>query len=146
MTNNYRQFHSLKNECPYNFGEAVYAARAMMTQYDFGLLFYRSLCEIDFSQRSFEDNDHGGKHEEPSLNVYPNPVSDVLTFELNGAIDIDSKCVIEIFNIDGKKILSETTKGKQTIDINVHTLHGGVYYYVYTIDAASFRGSVVVVK
>jgi hypothetical protein len=84
---------------------------------------------------------------EPSeIIVYPNPVSDILTFELNGTIDSETQCVIEIFNIDGKKVLSETNTGKQTINIPVNTLSAGVYSYVYSTATASFRGSIVVVK
>lgn len=66
---------------------------------------------------------------EKSMQVYPNPVHDVLHFDMNGTADISIK------NLAGVTIMQQT--GTNHIDVN--SLPAGLYFY--EINAATFSGS-----
>jgi hypothetical protein len=63
------------------------------------------------------------KNNKPEFNVYPNPVSDILSVEIS-----QNNSSIEIFDIAGKKVISESlVEGINLLDMN--QLNSGIYFY-----------------
>jgi hypothetical protein len=62
---------------------------------------------------------------EPGLNMYPNPVSRILTLELLNPVETGS--TVKIFNIAGKAVFNaEYTRSK--VEIDVSGLDRGLYF------------------
>jgi hypothetical protein len=61
---------------------------------------------------------------DPSLNIYPNPASDICTISLNAEY---SQVKIEIFNSLGSKIKEIEIRNEKSIDIDLSDLPNGVY-------------------
>lgn len=62
----------------------------------------------------------------PNLEVYPNPVTDVLNI-----VNINKGTVIQLFDIVGCKVY-ETVATEDKLSIDTHNLHGGAYILVLT--------------
>jgi hypothetical protein len=139
---NVTELRVLANQCPFEYGPAVYRARAIMASYDPLVTFYTNECEtLPFKKnKSMQSNDNSTSVEESSAgyvnyyNLYPNPASEQLSFEyaIGGEFHGAS---LEIFNLTGtmvyNEILSEN-EGKLSIDLA--NLSGGIYFYKVIID------------
>jgi len=68
-----------------------------------------------------------------AVNVYPNPATDVLNFQVNEEVNS-----IELFGMDGKLAMTSTQNA-----MNISALPNGIYYYtVKTISGKSLTGKV----
>ena len=76
-----------------------------------------------------------------SVNVYPNPFTDHVTFNVQ---EINFReCQVEIFNCLGQLIRSETSR-ERTFDLKSNTLKEGLYFYKLNLDKKWFSfGSIL---
>jgi photosystem II stability/assembly factor-like uncharacterized protein len=72
------------------------------------------------------------------ISVYPNPVSDLLHVKDN---NYSSKIEIELYDVFGRKVLQETIKGKQII--NMEGLKKGLYFYKLTFGKDIYSGKLI---
>jgi len=79
-----------------------------------------------------------GEQTTSAINIYPNPVKDVLSIE-----SIDNIKEVQFFNITGQIVIDQVVSGKN-LTINVSSLHSGVYNLKVTTDNGSFDRKVVV--
>lgn len=71
----------------------------------------------DQSQNALLSNDGFTSSATPRVNLYPNPVKNILNIEMNGALKS-----VEIFDVQGHKVLSSIYK-----QINMENLKSGIY-------------------
>lgn len=72
----------------------------------------------------------GSKKNETQLEIFPNPVADVLNFSLKND-DTASPIEVKIFDVNGREFLQKT-KFNQANSVNVSGLTAGVYFLVVT--------------
>lgn len=65
-----------------------------------------------------------------SITIYPNPVSDILNFEMDNNQAIDK---IEIYNTLGSRVLSLSLENNYTNSINISDLTVGIYFVKFHI-------------
>lgn len=66
---------------------------------------------------------------ENNLNIYPNPANQFLNIDLSG--QKDKQGVIQILNINGNILLTQTVGGLDTISLNISQLPKGTYLCRY---------------
>jgi hypothetical protein len=130
-------------QCPYTYGEIVYAARSLMTQFDYDLIYYLSLCEIDFSQR-LSENSQLNQETDPEVKVYPNPATTYITIELINFDLTESNVVIEIYSVDGKLNITESRPLLSMMTLDVGILKQGIYSYSIRTEKNSFKGVLLI--
>jgi len=81
---------------------------------ELGMYFYRQI-EIDTNLEQLTIN---------NVKVFPNPVSNIVQFDLP---EVNSESKLEIFNANGKRILSDKIRQKESIDLS--QFQSGLYYY-----------------
>ncbi len=72
------------------------------------------------------------------VKLYPNPVSEMLSFDFMGEVD---ESVFEVFNLNGDKILSR--KVNETESVNMDILSRGMYFYILYFDGVKQSGKFV---
>ena len=72
------------------------------------------------------------------LSVYPNPFTNSITFSL---AHNNSKFIIEIYDIQGRRILSKSVTNHETI--NLEHLDTGVYVYSINVDGSIIKGKII---
>lgn len=80
-----------------------------------------------------------------NLNIYPNPVNNVLNIKFN--IDKTQSLYVKIFSIAGKTVYSENInnfKGNYNKSIDVHNYSKGIYILSLTSDKETFNKKVVI--
>lgn len=78
-----------------------------------------------------------------SINVYPNPLSDILNIQLD---EVEGKYAFEIFDLNGKRILegrSEDMSDKRIRQIDIRHLSEGAYILVVRTAEAIFRTKLI---
>ena len=136
---------NLAYQCPYVHGEAVYGARAMMSQYDTDLIYFLHICEIDFSQRALMDSSEQ-KQPKESIIVYPNPATNILFFEFVNFERIEGNVVIEIFSMEGSRIFSKSFPSEKQLKIDISSFSDGVYSYNIQTQIENFSGRIIILK
>ena len=70
------------------------------------------------------------KKDASSLNIFPNPTSDLTNLELN--LDNSSAVIVEVIDFTGKRLLLEDfgvmSAGKQRMQLNLANLASGMYF------------------
>ena len=88
----------------------------------------------DLKYLSFQDFTVGINEQQMAasntLLAYPNPVADMLTIDLTGTNNRESR--ISILNLEGKELLSQKTSGMDMVTLNLSKLPHGVYLCRYT--------------
>jgi len=88
----------------------------------------------DLKYLSFQDFTVGINEQQMAasntLLTYPNPVADMLTIDLTGTNNRESR--ISILNLEGKELLSQKTSGMGMVTLNLSKLPHGVYLCRYT--------------
>ncbi len=73
--------------------------------------------------------------EEENFMIYPNPTTELLTFEFKSNFD-SPKCIVELYNINGLMVYSDTkqflTRWNHSVQVNLNNLPKGVYFYRFT--------------
>lgn len=75
---------------------------------------------------------------EAEFNVYPNPVKDYIQIETNGIPIL----TVEIFNMIGEKLISESELINQTLDVS--SLKAGVYQLKINTENSSMNKSIII--
>jgi hypothetical protein len=80
-------------------------------------------------------------HDNPEqiINVYPNPVTDNVTFKLDNK---SGTATVELFNIQGKEVLSEHFTGSSCLSLT--HLTAGLYFYQLNVDGMIYNGKLIV--
>ncbi len=75
---------------------------------------------------------------EPGIKVFPNPATDYIVLDID---NISPSALIEMFNIQGKKVLHQVVNGK---NISVGQLTEGFYTYKINDNGKVYNGKIVV--
>jgi len=82
---------------------------------------------------NFSDNTTGLKPaltgQSQQLNVYPNPVGDILNIDLSGMVE--TKGTLSIFNFEGKALVSQQVNNEGVLSLDISHLPMGVYLCRY---------------
>ncbi len=131
---------SIAEECPYEYGNAVHMARAMLSQYDTIPYYSVNVCEQwagppsgkhDGNDQS-ETTDLQGD-DEMSFNLYPNPNIGRFTVTLD--MDETDRAEMTIWNVTGQQVYSsKLEEGSNAIHVNVAQ---GLYIYRVLVNGVS---------
>lgn len=137
---------SIAAECPFEYGPAVFMARAMLSLGDTIPYPYHNECELYGSGSSKWDNEITGETQESydrTIRIYPNPANNNLTVELNFE---EGHAYIEFWSITGSKAQTFSLKsGKTELDIN--KLNEGIYFYnIFINDFKLKNGKQIIIK
>jgi hypothetical protein len=84
---------------------------------------YFNECELD---PSFEVRSAQIQKNKIALSIYPNPVQDILSFELLN-FESDQPVIVQVSDISGRIVLSTSVKVEGTNSIHVGKLESGCY-------------------
>jgi hypothetical protein len=137
-----QQLEEIAFLCPYTHGEGVYIARSLLSVID-PLFEYVNECELD---PSFEVRSAQIQQNKTALKIYPNPVQDVLNFELLN-LDSDQPVLIQVSDISGRIVLSTSVKVEGSNSIHVGKLESGCYLIkVNTDTVGSFSEKFCIIR
>jgi len=144
--------HSIAEECPYEFGPAVYMARAMLSQNDTTPYSYYNTCEASPDTGSGkwdgitepEENNITETEEQITILIYPNPNKEEFYVSINGAEK--TSILLEMWNTIGQRVKQlQLNSGINTI--NTNELLPGIYHYAVYVDGnRKHAGKQVIVK
>jgi len=79
------------------------------------------------------------------LNVFPNPSSGVINFNINGVGDVLEKIDLTIYSSIGQKVeSSKIVTGKNQIDLSL--LNKGIYFYTLSYEGTSLKSGQLILK
>jgi hypothetical protein len=79
-----------------------------------------------------------------SINVYPNPATDNITFDISNISEkINS---FEIFDVTGKKVVDMPTIENSKITIEKNKLQSGIYYYKVSTNNKAYNGKFSIIE
>ncbi|PLW92757.1 MAG: hypothetical protein C0592_09125 [Marinilabiliales bacterium] len=123
----YLQF--IASQCPYEYGPAVFVARALLSPVD--TTFYTNSCEIisdSVSNRSMENKIHQDVDHVTELILNPNPASE--QFEVLVVSKNNENWNWKILSIDGSTIFnSGIVTANENKQISISNLENGVYLF-----------------
>jgi hypothetical protein len=136
----YATVAELAEQCPYEYGPAVYMARALLLRNDRLPRIYRNACE---NSRKRNDSDGGiaNDSEEGSYKLYPNPNTGAFTVELN--LQEGEVAQLLVWNVAGQQVHSQILRH----GINALEMYAakGLYLYGITVNGATrWTGKIVV--
>ncbi len=151
------QIDSLKviaAKCPYEYGPAVYIARAMLSRSDSVPYPYVNACEPFARLSENPDNAAYNQYKESReetieissrmINVYPNPAQEVLFVELS--LSEEEEAYIELWSIDGAKVYGRMLNSSRT-KVDVSQLNSGIYFYsIFINDEPAKTGKQIIVR
>jgi len=137
---------SIAEECPSEFGNAVYIVRAMLSRFDTIPYHYEHECEIAYlppsERRAEEELSIPAANE--NFKIYPNPANGILNIEMN--LLPDDNAFIELYTLTGAKVKMASLRSERTM-IDVSDCQAGIYFYRISINATPhFFGKQVIVK
>ncbi len=122
--------------CPYEYGEGVYKARALLTLYD--TLIYINTCETIIPPNLSDSSTNRVEAIETvissdlNIQVYPNPANNMIYMQ-GLQLNANDKADVEIYSSIGQLVLkTEYNKAMQAADvnnINISALNSGSYMY-----------------
>ncbi len=80
---------------------------------------------------------------ETSLSIYPNPAANSAVINFS---DIKNALELNVFDITGKKVLSQNVKGQNQITVNISNLSTGLYNLIINTDNSSLSTKLSVIK
>jgi hypothetical protein len=125
----YATVAELAEQCPYEYGPAVYMARALLLRNDRLPRTYRNACE-NSGKRDDEEGGITSDEEERSYKLYPNPNTGAFSLVLSmDDQDIAELCV---WSISGQQVHTQQLgSGFNTVNMEVA---GGLYLYSITLN------------
>lgn len=125
----YATVAELAEQCPYEYGPAVYMARALLLRNDRLPRTYRNACE-NSGKRDDEEGGITSDEEERSYKLYPNPNTGAFSLVLSmDDHDIAKLCV---WSISGQQVHTQQLgSGFNTVNMEVA---GGLYLYSITLN------------
>lgn len=122
----------LAAKCPYNDGQAVYQARAILSQFE--ETEYVNGCEVAQLHTLHNMLSAQITEEETMFNLYPNPNDGTMNFIYS--LDQSSKGELILYDLTGKLIVKYVLQaGKNNqLFIQENQLNNGVYFYKVIVD------------
>jgi hypothetical protein len=68
----------------------------------------------------------GPEAAQQSYRIYPNPTSGTFTLEVNTS-DVFEQCMVEIYDMKGKKIVTDEWAGEQKREFSLSGMPSGIY-------------------
>jgi hypothetical protein len=137
---------SIAEECPSEFGNAVFMARAMLSSLDTIPFVYAHECEtlqLPPSERRAEPEETS-VIKDKKISVYPNPTSGLLNIEMN--LHEGDDAIFEFYSLTGTQVLSARLNSGGT-EIDMSECLPGIYFYRISINTAlHFFGKQVIVR
>ena len=133
-------------QCPYEYGPAVYMARAMLAPVDTTV--YANMCENlmdSVNSRSMIDGSMNETENEVFLSVSPNPAADQISAGIYS--QNEEMWNWKIISLDGRSVFSSgkmTTNIYETIDVS--NLSNGVYLFSANKENNSLTKRLVIVR
>jgi hypothetical protein len=128
----YATVAELAEQCPYEYGPAVYMARALLLRNDRWPRVYRNECE-NSRKRDDEEGGIANASEERSYKLYPNPNTGEFTLSLT--MHDHELAAMTVWNISGQEIHAQKLgNGYNTVNLNVAE---GLYLYRVTINGST---------
>lgn len=104
-----------------------------------GSTLYLDDLNITYKPSIVSVNDHLSS---PDVKVYPNPVRETLNFELINALRGPVK--LEIYNSNGKLVISRTDRNSSELSVKVSSLSPGIYFYKLSIGSSLLQDKFLV--
>ena len=129
----YTSLETIAELCPYEYGPAVYMARAMMLRSDSIPHLYSNICEANggsfrWGNEQEEQNSEIENHLE--FNLYPNPNTGAFTVWLH--MNDEDVAHIQVWNMAGQRVYNTPlNNGTNALNINVAQ---GLYLYAVTVN------------
>jgi hypothetical protein len=126
----------------FTHGEGVYIARSLLSVIDPNFEYFNE-CESDptFIPRSARI-----LNPKSALKIYPNPVQDILNFELLN-FESDLPVMVQVSDISGRTVLSTSVKVESSNSIHVGKLESGCYLFkVKTDSVGSFSEKFCIIR
>ena len=108
-------------------------------------IFYDNTCEATAFAVVFEDNncsDRTNSLNAIDVSVYPNPVKDILNIRFDNDV-IDSDITIEVHNLVGNKMYSNTFSSKAMVQPEIKINFSKFPSHVYYVNIITQQGSVI---
>lgn len=134
----------LAQQCPYEYGPAVYHARAYLKACG-DTTEYVNSCEILLSATSNAKlvNINNAVSELP-ISVYPNPAKDKLN--ITSTLLVGTTGEVNIYDEVGNKVLTVNfTEGKNSMEVNLSNIAAGVYYYKILVEKQMVKSDKLVI-
>ncbi|MCF8277000.1 MAG: T9SS type A sorting domain-containing protein [Flavobacteriales bacterium] len=127
----YATVAELAEQCPYEYGPAVYMARALLLRNDRLPRMYRNACENN--EKRDEEGGITDTVDERSYKLYPNPNTGEFTLLLN--LTDNDLSTMQVWSISGQQVLdTRLQNGNNTINLNVAE---GLYLYRVTVNGTT---------
>ncbi|HET6992565.1 MAG TPA: T9SS type A sorting domain-containing protein, partial [Bacteroidia bacterium] len=82
-----------------------------------------------------------------SVNVYPNPASEIINFDLDGNFVASTDHLsIQLLNVEGKLISEQKVNGNTHVEMHNENWAAGIYMYSLTDGTKIYGGGRVVVR
>jgi Secretion system C-terminal sorting domain len=146
VSNNYQYIYDLAHQCPYQFGPAVYSARAFLALITDSNIYDDNLVCLQYGFfRTFESS-NGQLDKNPAyLQIKPNPASQNVTVSL-----INSKDGIQnviLYDVKGKIVLEQNVKSNvKALFLNTQHLPDGFYFVRVSSENEIFNSKLVITK
>ena len=109
--------------------------------YDYYYVVDNGVCAADTATVTVDVIDCAGISENTLvLEVYPNPVQDILTIQL---MDVDANASVELFNLQGSLVSAPIAVNNSTVNVSMAAFADGVYILKVTSNGATQEVRVV---
>lgn len=133
---------AIANECPYEYGIAVYEARMLVQPYDNLLTVYENACEGAQNRMMFSETNTAVTFRE--FTMYPNPNNG----SMNLAYEVGAKDKGEVifYDLSGRKVNSYSLNANESnLKIDENALENGVYMYSILINGQIVQSDKIVI-
>jgi hypothetical protein len=135
-----KKLQQIASLCPYEYGNAVYMARAVLSNIDTTI--YINECEESEGNNGekrmiFKDN----ANKDIIISIYPNPAQSELHIDFNR--DVYAK--IELMDYLGKVVLIRNIKDLNNI-IPIQNCNSGVYFLKVSTDIAERNEKIIIIR
>jgi hypothetical protein len=117
---------SIAQQCPYQYGKAVYQARMLLGFVDTAQ--YCNECEIIFPPSDNKRLIIGNKDNNDIVKLYPNPAKNEITIEFNYLIE--ENILFELYDVLGNKVMCrQLLRNNNKVNVSTKNLNQGIYFY-----------------
>jgi hypothetical protein len=117
--------------CPFEYGDGVYIARALINLVEKKPSNYNNACENAFHRNKSMSNIDNGNVVDNNMqfSLNPNPAKEQITVVYANNENGTDEVLFEVYNMIGKKQITSFIKPNQNTTINTGDLKPGVYFY-----------------
>ncbi len=126
--------------CPFEYGDGVYIARALINLVEKKPSNYNNACENAFHRNKSMSNivKDNVVDDNMQISLNPNPAKDQITVVYTNNENATDEVLFEVYNMIGKKQITSFIKPNQNTILNTSDLESGVYFYRFV-----YNGSIV---